>query len=71
MRRKWAAPLLLLVMASGCAAAGDSSPPHWRRIDPSASDPPQRWRVPDDSFSAYLAKIAPRPVALPRPAAAL
>jgi hypothetical protein len=67
MRRKWAAPLLLLTMATGCAAPGDH-PPHWRRIDPSAAEPPQRWQVPDDGFSETLAVA--RPPASPRPAPA-
>jgi hypothetical protein len=60
MRRNWAAPLLLLLMATGCAATGDSSPPHWRHIDPSVSEPPQRLRVPDDSFRASLAEAGPQ-----------
>jgi hypothetical protein len=55
MRRDRAAMLLMLMLAAGCAGP-DESPPHWRRIDPSASEPPQRWQMPDDSFSATLAE---------------
>ena len=55
MRRDRAAMFLMLMLAAGCAGP-DESPPHWRRIDPSVSEPPQRLQLPNNGISETLAE---------------